>query len=333
VLDSGQVVRVERDAATATRLSGEEWGSWRTVWEFDVAPGEAMLALVAGLDGERLVLADRDGKYLRMLDNTGPARPRISPDGSQIAVQMYRGGVYLLPSAGGDPVLIQASEMTSGGKSLRRFTPVAWSPDSARLLLIADIYEVDGAYDTLVMDLASRARVWLSPSGLRSVCGGGTWSADGSFIMVTLCEWEDAFPGLWRADPVTGAVAPLLPAELDGAAAYYAEPWQLPNGDIMAFVAQTSEGEQSSGSYRSLAYTMARIPAGTQQVQTLRHDAYQLYDARWAPDGSGAVVLASAGGEDPDATALLWLPVDGGDAIRLPLRAPWAVRWGALSSQ
>jgi len=51
--------------------------------------------------------------------------------------------------------------------------------------------------------------------------------------------------------------------------------------------------------------------------------------ALWADDSRGVlVVTASASGEIP-ADTLLWLPVDGNPAIRLPITGPKMLRWGA----
>jgi hypothetical protein len=61
----------------------------------------------------------------------------------------------------------------------------------------------------------------------------------------------------------------------------------------------------------------------------LRTDEHTIQAALWAHDGRGVlIVTASASGETP-ADTLVWLPVDGSPAIRLPVTGCKMLHWGA----
>jgi len=107
----------------------------------------------------------------------------------------------------------------------------------------------------------------------------------------------------------------------------YAAPRQLASGDILVFVARMPAYDPLAYPPELQLFAMTRFPAGQSQPVALRQDAEQLFRALWVPDASGAVILAPSGGEDPDATALFWLPADGSPLVRLPVSAPQAMWW------
>jgi hypothetical protein len=295
------------------------------------------VTLSAEPDGTRLSDSRGDVVTITPLGSARAPSPRLSPDGQRLALRLEQqgqpAGVYV------DGALLQPDKPPPDPTQPELlpdlvFEPLEWSPDGTKLLLASSIPGADYC-GMAVKDLVSGALVALAPSGALTNCGAATWSDDGASILLTL---QDAgasaalLPGLWRAEPVSGTVTLLLPETLDGVPALYAAPRQLANGDILVFVARMEGYDPLAYPPAPVLFTMMRFPAGEQQPAPLRQDAEQIYRALWAPDASGAVVLAPSGGEDPDATALFWLPAGGAAVVRLPVSAPQQMWWGMPSA-
>jgi hypothetical protein len=340
---------VEVDGATTTTLVGDAASGMVT--QFDVAPDGRTLAYVAGGAGAAtLFRADADGTNALALLEGDVATPRLSPDGSRIAVRyapvggpdaVAQAGVFLLPVAGGAPELLQTDDpppdpSQPGLLAGLALEPLAWSPDGAKLLLTSFIPDADYC-GMAVKDLASGAlTAIIPPDGALADCGRATWSADGSSIILTVQAGGASaarLPGLWRADPASGAVTLLLPEAQAGDPAIYAAARQLADGLVYAFIARAPGFDPLAYRPQAHEFGMFRAPAdGASPPEALRADTHLLYEALWAPDGSGAAALAAAGGENPDVTRLLWLPAGGEAPLPLPVSAALAMAWGPRSS-
>jgi hypothetical protein len=64
-------------------------------------------------------------------------------------------------------------------------------------------------------------------------------------------------------------------------------------------------------------------------MTALRTDEYAIQTALWARDGSGALIVTSSVSNGIEAGTLLWLAVDGGPAVPLPVTGARTLRWGA----
>jgi hypothetical protein len=318
------------------------------ITQFDVSPADGSIVYrveQGGAASLRRVASDGTGDTELLAGDA--SAPRVSPDGSQVAVRLAPtgesdtvalAGVFLVPTAGGAPQLLQADDPPPDPAQPAllaglAFEPLAWSPDGTRLLLTTVL--PGGDYCGMaVKELATGVLVAISPQGALVDCGRGTWSQDGTSIIMTLQDPGASaarLPGLWRADPATGAVTLFLPEISDGSPAIYAAAREV-IGELRVFIALAPAG------YDPLAYpppllefAMARAaPDGLAPSERLRPDTHLLYEALWAPDGSGAVALVASGGEDPDGAALLWLPADGSPPVMLPITPaqPMQFAWG-----
>lgn len=111
----GQIVRLERDGKTVTPITNEQPGQpdILAVTDFDVSPADGSLAyIVQGSGANTLVRTDAQGQQRTvLLETAAVSMPRWSPDGAQIALNVWAspeqtggqtGGVYLIPADGGE---------------------------------------------------------------------------------------------------------------------------------------------------------------------------------------------------------------------------------------
>src|SRR6266545_751047 len=329
-LDNDQIWRLERDGKTRRQLTFETF----PVSDFDVGATDNALVYVVNRDGERLlVLLDASGRKEMIGGPVGT--PRISPDGERIAFSLDRGvdgmqvgrehgsdtGVWIQGRTGGRPSLFQASEPIPDPNNppddARQFFPIAWSPDSTKLLMGVYLPVGDGG--------------WLADKGvadgrlveIRDVCCEAAWSADGAAITVADgTQIQDAVLGLWRADPATGKTVKVIDAPDESTYPLATVAHQFADGTIYAFLAMTKS--PSIERPNPVAPHSVRADGS---FAPLRNESYAVADALWAADASGAVVAESDVNANDLYGRLRWLPADGSAAI--PLAGSGAyLRWG-----
>jgi len=344
-----QIFRLERDGKTITKITDEKPASpgILAVLEFDVSPADGSLAyIVQGAAGNMLVQADKDGKNRRvLLPGASVSNPLWSPDGKQIAVQIYRapdakaglaGGTYLIPAGGGEPKLLQANDVVKDPANpdpkAMDYDPVAWSPDGTRLLLNACSQSID-LCGAVVQNLASGKLVPLhAPERMTTVSAGG-WSADGKAIYVTMYQPGSIAPilGLWRADAATGELTSYIPASpAEGKFTLVAgvHPWR--DGSVSALLATTDKIPEVGGDNVVWPkFGLYRVSADGNEVQQLGAPNNENPGdvVLWAKDDSGVLIDAHMVDANNVSTAMLWLPSDGGPGFTIPVSSS-VLHWG-----
>lgn len=349
ILDTGQIVRIERDGETRRQITNEAPPApdALAIVQFDASPVDGTLVYIVQGVGTPPVLvrtAADGGNRTVLLDTLPVAAPLLSPDGATIALRVFEDyerpgkhtpGLYLMPVTGGEPRLLLADEPatdpTVEGGDGRGFEAVAWSPDGTKLLVNAFSLSVEMC-ELGIVDVASGAIVYLQAPepNLVAACTAAAWSFDSKAVYFSVTNPGNWFnePGIWRGDASSGAATavPVEPANALLRMPFFAI------DRLYAFVA-TAPGENPAYSpatdppeMMTLAYTMSSVPLTGGTFAALRSDAYEMYQGLWAPDGSGAVIFESS---DPSAVRLLWLPTDGSPGVELYKGTDlYSVRWG-----
>jgi hypothetical protein len=335
-LRGGQLWQLERDGATLRQLTREIL----PIREFDVGRGDGALAYLLGdADGgapATLVYVSPAGTQ-RIELATGPlSRPRIEPAGERIAFQLYEPiqsfeigkegsatGVWVVPKLGGRPSVLQPSEPISDQNNppddARQYFPIDWSPDGSQLL-IGVYYPVGEGGRLTVKHMSDGALVDLDDG-----CCEAQWSVDGAAVTIAGgTQIQDAYLGLWRADPISGKTTTLVASPTGDKSALITAARELGDGTTYAFLTFMADPPYD----RPIPVTMQRIGRDG-KATALRSDSYALTDALWAEDGSGAVIVETTA--NLVSGPLLWLPADGGTAVKLPADGA-EPRWGMPDS-
>lgn len=348
ILDTGQIVRIERDGVTRKQITNEAQPApdMETIFGFDASPANGALVYIARGPGESFALVRTDadgGNRTVLLDNLPLTAPLLSPDGTTIALSIleddsagvYAAGIYLLPITGGKPRLLLANKPVTDPSAEdgdgRGFEAGAWSPDGTKLLVNASSLALDFC-ELAIVDTVSGALVTLAAPApdLRAACVAAAWMPDSKavyFIASHPGKWFTE-PGIWRGDAASGAVAPV---PIEPASTLLSYP--LIVGDQLYVLAAPAPAENpfyspaaDASDFPALSFTPVSLALTGGTIAPLRRDAHELYTARWAPDGSGAVIFESS---DPSNIRLLWLRSDGSPAITILEGAErFAARWG-----
>jgi Tol biopolymer transport system component len=175
--------------------------------------------LVMDLQGVLWNVPVKGGKATRLTEDTFEAmRPRWSPDGSQVAVQAYTGGMW------------RVWTLSPDGKRRRQVTDgpydamhPAWSPDGKKIAFVSDR---GGADDLWILDIASGA---LTQATKDAMAQEPSWSPDGTRI-----AFVQAYGPLKVVTLATGAVE-TLPLPADPARRPTGPSWS-PDGRQIAYV-------------------------------------------------------------------------------------------------
>jgi len=271
-----------------------------------------------------LVQADNDGKHRRvLLSGASVSNPLWSPDGKQIAVQIYgapdakaglAGGTYLIPAGGGGPKLLLANDVVKDPANpdpkAMGYNPVAWSPDDTRLLLNACSQSID-LCGAVVKNLASGKLVPLRALERMTTVSSGGWSADGTPIYVTMYQPGYMAPilGLWRADPATGELTSYIPpSPAEGKFTLVAGVHPGRDGSISALLATTDKIPEVGGDNVVWPkFGLYRVSADGKQTQQLGAPNNENPGdvVLWAKDDSGVVIDAHMVDVNNVSTAML----------------------------
>ena len=88
----------------------------------------------------------------------------------------------------------------------------------------------------------------------------------------------------------------------------------------------SSTGQELKG---NMDVTVSRHIPGGGNITALRTDEHSIRTALWADDSRGALIVTASASSEIPADTLVWLPVDGSPAIRLPVTGSKMLRWGA----
>jgi hypothetical protein len=337
-----QIIRLETDGKTTTPITSEA----KPVTDFDVSPKDGSLAYVSDND---LILTDALGRHRIVSvdgDSIDPQKltskdywtriidaPCWSPDGKQVAFGL--GGINLMSPIGGKPQLILPNEPIElpdkkTNYKARRFNPSSWSPDGTRLLLEFSWYVEAGGH----------AAKNFKDGRLVEMEGGGVFNRPAWNIKSTLVYRPNVAtiigggkcPDLDVLDVETGKSQPLITGADDpnrgGPEAPYSScamviaPYQASDGKLYLFLAFTTLEELFPLDPTRpflLLFGMYRAAVDGKDRVLLRDDIYNVWNALWAPDTSGAIVIS---GE------MLWVPADSTKPlVVLPVNGG-TLRWG-----
>ncbi len=245
----GQELRVTDDASV------EELMQW--------LPGSRLAFLTgSGQSGIwAMSLADSTERRLTP-DSLRIDSPRLSPDGAEAAVRIYRGGgvndIAILPVAGG-----AMRTLVQGGDN----GDISWSPDGKRILFTSDR---GGTADIWVVDVAGG-----EPRQLENWPGreyGPAWNGDGSAIYF-LSDRDTRLGDVWKVAPTGGEPSRVTKAgSLNGLMTRRGRP-ELYASVIGAtgkfeIVRVTADGKLVPVSQRSNAFPTDLSPAGDSLVLT-----------------------------------------------------------------
>lgn len=334
--DNNQILRIESDGKTVTQITTEAG----PVADFDVSPQDGHLVYVSE---NNLIASDAWGQQRRVLlhgpqveesrsdlalARYGPvttvATPRFSPDGAYLAYGL--GGVNLMPvDQPAQSRLIEASDPYTPTDQTPNhgffYVPERWSPGGTRLLVTRYNYWEGVGYGV------KRIAEPTAPLTILQGCCYVSWRNEDELYM-SLPEGEVFPPGLWRLDAASGQATALLSLEQQSAITRVGPTLALPGESLLAFaVAGTPQTPIPPLSLYRLQF------AGTtlQPYERLRDDEYRLWEARWAADASGVVIVQRTEDAPPPDRLfrgpLLWLSTDGAPAVTLPA-VGFQLRWG-----
>jgi Tol biopolymer transport system component len=265
---NGRIVYHNADAAWSLCTDGSNRALHASTYgEVDVsADGKKLVYVTKESDGYRLILHDltTGGKITVLSHPTSTAvmgeRPRISPDGTKIAVLADTD--YPLPDKDQrqphviDVATGQRTELVHDpryGNSAGVTSPVAWSPNGQLILWAADDTEADDGYRRLYRIPATGgtpARVTSDPAPVNEP----DWSPDGTKIAVT--RWAETSPspskpGIWVMNPDgSGGQYVREGSETVGTSTKrksHSEPSFSPNGSKIAFRSSDTDVDFGAG--------------------------------------------------------------------------------------
>src|SRR5262245_35874409 len=210
----------------------------------------------------------------------GAIQPRISPDGSTIAVS-YQGAIWTVPRTGGT--------MTRVTDGLGFDIEPAWSPDGKRIAFVrstnmngGDLYLIDasdGKQIALRKPVQVRGpynfyKIYFHPDGQRLL---GAFVADGKNL------------GLGWYDLATGDVKPLAEAATWNRYAL------SPDGAWIAYTKSLDVAGHPGGNDGPQA-DIFKLPAGGGALEKVARFPSRIHDLCWRADGKALVVVSELGG-------------------------------------
>ena len=211
-----------------------------------------------------MVVSTSGGEPEAFTTGPGDGMPMFSPDGSKIAFlrrdDKKRRQLWLIPTTGGEARRL--CEMERGVSSF------GWSPDSSRLVVVADV-DPDGESgddDTPSVRVARR---------IRYRADGGGWRGD-------------AFHQLFVVDASSGEARQITSGEGD----HWSPEWS-PDGTRVAYVSDAVEGRD----IRPVCGVYV-VPADGGEAVLWSDGLTTAERPVWSPDGGRLAVIAS---EDPEA--------------------------------
>ncbi|NTU85166.1 MAG: peptidoglycan-binding protein [Chloroflexales bacterium] len=339
--DSGQVLRLERDAANYRQISFEQL----PVVELAV-PAEAggIFYLTGDPSSDERTLVSLSGAGRRDLLYGKLSSLAVSPDGRQIFVRIddpepgliigqdeAPAGVWATGPEGGRPGLVIADAPADGvyddAAPAWRYIPSGGSPAGASVAIFAV------AEDGQAIPVGELVLIGAEGEPVRgpTCCEEPAWSADGTALYTAGGgPGPDVRYGLYKSDAATGAGTPVIEAVPDRPVPLVTAPRQLADGQLYAFVELAPA--QNFGWEYPFRPALARVGEdGT--VTQLAPPVLAPYEVLWSADGDGALLVAPAPDGQSD-NQLYWQPADGRAATRIPFAGgdlAWVPASGSLA--
>ena len=334
-LRDGQVWRLARDGKTQQQITREA----EAVESFDVSPvggalvyvtnntlihtdalGENRQVLLPGpalpLVGDELAaLNDRD--YI-----TGKiATPMWSPDGERIAY--IQNGLNLMTVSSGEVQTVHPNGfIPEQGEATDRLviaSVISWSPNGQHLLVVFYSYPLRSIYyqKVGVKTLSgSLSTVWECVA-----CTFG-WHSDSQAFYLGNPSFGgcEALSRCIAADGRCTLIGQDVPARR---AYFYAYPHVPGQDEVYVFIATSPDpGDPPRG------FKLYRVDSNGGGMTALRTDEHSIQVALWASDSRGVLIVTASASDEIPADTLVWLPVDGGPATRLPVTGCQMLHWG-----
>ena len=340
-----QIMRLAADGLTLTQITNEP----EPVIAFDISPTYDRLVYISG---NKLIESDVDGSNRIVKVEGGPYdpntpgdfvtkkidQPHYAPDGSQIAFSLNGINIIASGSATDYQVIIPSDpypDITNLGANtenpIRFFNSGSWSPDGTKLLVEYSFFPEAGGM--AIWNIADGTLTELTNPNQGITCCDWAWSADGSTGYVASNLLAYGSPGLVRFDTTSGQgttiVAGLPPERTDAGPEnpirLFVSAHPASDGSIFSFVNISDSFDAFSS---PATYTMYQITADGNTLTPLRTDSHPIWEALWAEDSSGAVIVDTEFDQRyPPTGPMRWLPADGSPALNLPANGNQA-RWG-----
>jgi Tol biopolymer transport system component len=293
-----QVWMIERDGTTVRQITSETEG----VGTYDISPV-----------GKRLAYTTNDGLYIAAANGTAPSKVISipaddgtgrwkyknqvtnllwSPDGKTLAYAQY-GVKFFEPETNTFTQSFTNSMVYVEGNAVpeKLYSPAAWSPDGKKLAVNLDYLE-SGV--RMIYDPSTKETTQLVRSDGNSPCCNPSWSPDGSKLYLTGIPYGTSTSDLWVYDAVSGVGTSLIAGTgADGSSNYVDFLSMVTDQKMVFFSAGTAMDTPEN---TPLSMVSADMSAPMQQ-QSLRSDKFFVYESLWAEDGSLAVIVQPAPGE------------------------------------
>jgi Tol biopolymer transport system component len=325
---SAQIWRLDADGVTQTQVTNEA----AEVYSFDVSASDGSIAY---LTNNQLYLANGDGSDRRLLVDDAAANqeasdyvyrqhlaePKFSPDGRNLAYAFD--GVWLLDLSTNQAVHVISNQLEKTDEGFfpsAIYAPLAWSPNSERLLLTVGDFE---SSSLAILDPNNASQLIEVQSSSDFACCQVAWAPDSSAILVASPYIGLIEPGLWRFDPDSGSQTELIATEINGLFQFAGWPLQLTDGSLRYFY--TSSTEIPSG---DLPLFMMRSDSDgvNNRVQTRSDSFSNIGEILWAEDGSLALIVQL--NPSGDASGAVVLAQSDGLQLQILMTDAKDLKWG-----
>lgn len=298
--EQSQVWRLEADGSAKAQITTEEAG----VQEFAVSPADGSLALVSN---NQLFLVDGRGENRRLIADDSQVdqniedyafrslvgSPVFSTDGQTLAYAFDGLHLYDISKGKDEHVLTNLGNLQGESFVFSResYSPGPWSPDGHKLLIIMSYYEGS----TLAVMEPGAAQPFTRMRSNGPVCCQFSWTEDSRSVLVANPNYTGDRPGLWKYDAETGKESVLIMGPNDGSSNdFVGWPHQPDSGELLYFHVNLKHFSPDTG----IPLTMVRSnPDGSNRTQ-LRPEAFDTSEVLWAPNGSFALAVQRASGDN-----------------------------------
>ncbi len=334
-LREGQIWYLARDGKTQQQITREA----AAVESFDVSPVDGALVYVTH---NTLIHTDALGEYRQVL-LSGPALPPVedelaglnardhiigkigtptwSPDGERIAY--VQNGLNVMAVSSGEVQTVHPNGfIPEQGEATERLviaSVISWSPDGQHLLVVFYSYPLHSVYNQKVA--VKTLSGYLSTVGEWVSCTFA-WQGDSQVFYLGNPSYggSEALSRCTVAEGQCTFIGQDVPART---AYFYAYPHVASQNEVYVFMATSADRGEAPD-----AFGLYKVGSDGGGTTALRTDEHAIQAALWARDGRGVLIVTGSASGEMAADTLVWLPVDGGPAITLPVTGSQMLRWG-----